>query len=338
MSLETFASSRLLRAFTSEEVAEIYEIGESRSCAAGEVLFHRGDGGDTMYVLLSGAMEIQFPSGIEPKSLEPGDFLGELALVSPEHRRTATAVATEETELRVFDQEAFDRLLKSKPELLVALLKWMSSYLLTSEQRLTEGLLAKNVELEKTLDYLQRTREELDQQEILARTDELTGLYNRRSMQAEMETFLEHSGYEGGNLALVLIDLDEFKQINDTYGHPVGDAVLKAVAGIIRSSIRRIDLPCRVGGDELAVVFPQVGGDLARTRAEEIRDKIASHPFEIRGGLTRLRLSVSLGGALHLPGESVESLVQRADESLYESKRGGKNQVSWAASTDPEGS
>ena len=327
---EAFASSRLLRNFKAEEVAEIYEIGKSLRLPADEALFHRGDPGDAMYVVLDGRIEIRFPSGIESKLLGPGDFLGELALVSPTHRRTASAVAIEEARLRMFDQEAFDQLLESKPKLLVSLLKWISSYLLSSEQRLTDGLLAKNLELEKTFDYLQRTREELDQQELLARTDELTGLYNRRSMQAEIETFLEHSGYEGGNLALVLIDLDEFKQINDSHGHPAGDAVLKALAGIIRSSIRRIDLPCRIGGDEFAVVFPQVGSELARIRAEEIRQRIAAQPFELRGGLRRISVTVSLGGALHAPGESVDSLFRRADERLYHSKRTGRNRLSWA--------
>jgi diguanylate cyclase (GGDEF)-like protein len=328
-SFEAFASSPLLRAFTPSEVAEIYNTGKPMRLGRGEELFHRGDGGDTMYVVLSGRIQLVFPGDIAPKVLRSGDFLGELALVSPDHVRTATAVGLDHAELQLFDQQAFERLLETKPRLLVSLLKWISSYLLSSEQRLTSGLQKKNQELEQTLDHLRRTRAERDRQEALAHTDELTGLLNRRSMNVELEALIRRPLAPGERLALLLVDLDDFKRINDTHGHPCGDAVLRAVAGILRSSVRPMDLPCRIGGDEFAVVFPGVTRDLARTRAESIRQRICEDPLDLRGFGKRMTVSVSLGGAFYGEGDTVSELFARADQALYEAKRRGKNRLTW---------
>ena len=328
--LDAFAASPPLRSFTAAEVAEIYDTGRPLELERGEVLFRRGDPGDSMYVLLSGRIQLVFPTAIAPKVLGPGDFLGELALVSPNHVRTATAVALEDSELQGFGQEAVDRLLETKPRLLVSLLKWISSYLLTSEQRLTTGLQTKNQELERALDHLQRTRLERDEQETLARTDELTGLLNRRSMNVELEDLVRRPGLPGEELAVLLVDLDDFKGINDTHGHPFGDAVLKAVAGILRANVRPGDLPCRIGGDEFAVVFPGVTRELALRRADDLRRRIVEQPFELRGFGRKITVSVSLGGAFHRPGEPIAELFARADRGLYESKRAGKNRLTWA--------
>jgi diguanylate cyclase (GGDEF)-like protein len=340
-SFEAFAASPLLRTFTPGEVAEIYNIGKPMPLRRGDVLFRRGDPGDTMYVILAGRVQLIFPSQVSPKVLRSGDFLGELALVSPDHTRTATAVGLDDSELQLFDQEAFETLLETKPRLLVSLLKWISSYLLTSEQRLTAGLQTKNQELEKTLDHLRRTRAERDRQEALARTDELTGLLNRRSMNVELEALLRQPMSGTERLALLLVDLDEFKEINDTFGHPCGDAVLQAVAGILRTNIRPADRPCRIGGDEFAVVFPRVSREMVQARAEEIRRRVGSQPLELRGFGRRVPVTVSMGGALHRSGESVAELFARADGGLYESKRRGRNRLTWAddlaLSRDPGG-
>ncbi len=335
-SFEAFAASPLLRSFTPSEVAEIYTIGKPMRLCRGDVLFCRGDSGDTMYVILSGRVQLIFPKDISPKVLRSGDFLGELALVSPDHVRTATAVGLDDAELQVFDQQAFDALLETKPRLLVSLLKWISSYLLTSEQRLTSGLQKKNQELEHTLDHLQRTRAERDRQEALARTDELTGLLNRRSMNVELENLARQPRSSGERLAVLLVDLDEFKKINDGHGHPCGDAVLRAIAGILRASVRAMDLPCRIGGDEFAVVFPRVTRELAQARAEEIRRRVGEQPLDLRGFGRKIQVSVSLGGAFHRPGESLAELFARADQGLYESKRRGRNRMTWVEGGWPE--
>jgi diguanylate cyclase (GGDEF)-like protein len=333
---DAFASSPLLRSFTPDEVAEIYATGRPVQLERGKTLFRRGEAGDSMFVILAGRVQLIFPTDIQPKVLGPGDFLGELALVSPDHVRTATAIGLDGGTLQVFDQQAFETLLETKPRLLVSLLKWISSYLPSSEQRLTSGLEERNRELEQTLSHLQRTRAERDRQEELARTDELTGLLNRRSMDDELRQLVEQERPEGEALALLLVDLDDFKGINDTYGHPCGDAVLRAVAGILRSSVRPEDRPCRIGGDEFAVIFPSVRPDLARSRAGEIVRRIADGPFEVRGVARSIRVSASLGGAFYEPDEPLAELFARADRALYASKSEGKDRLTWFTRTEPE--
>jgi diguanylate cyclase (GGDEF)-like protein len=111
--------------------------------------------------------------------------------------------------------------------------------------------------------------------------------------------------------------------------------VLQAVSGVLRSNVRPGDLPCRIGGDEFAVVFPAVSRDLARRRAETIRLRIVEQPFELRGFGRKVTISVSMGGAFHRPGEPVAELFARADQGLYESKRRGKNRLTWADDLTP---
>ena len=155
------------------------------------------------------------------KSLHAGEVFGELAFVTGRHLRTATArVKQLLTRLRVIDEAAFGRISSiPQPRLLVRLLRHTCSYLLASENRLIESLRKKNRELESTLDYLRRTREEVDYQELLANTDQLTGLYNRRCLDRQLDKFIDRAHDTGTGLALILIDIDQFKGVNDTHGH-----------------------------------------------------------------------------------------------------------------------
>jgi two-component system cell cycle response regulator len=125
----------------------------------------------------------------------------------------------------------------------------------------------------------------------------------------------------------MICDLDRFKAINDTYGHDVGDEVLREFARRLRQNVRGIDLACRYGGEEFVVVMPDTGGDIARRVAERIRAQIEGQPFLLPSGLT-IAATVSVGvSSLGLAGDDVESLMKRADLALYEAKTGGRNRV-----------
>jgi diguanylate cyclase (GGDEF)-like protein len=167
--------------------------------------------------------------------------------------------------------------------------------------------------------------------ERLAGTDELTGLLNHRRLQEILGREVRRAERHGGALALVMLDIDNFKAINDVYGHQQGDAVLRAVSATLQSSIRAIDFAARYGGEELAVVLPDCEIGQAATTAERIRHAIASLHVPLRCGRT-ISVTASLGVAsLDVETRTRQQLVEAADAALYVAKRAGKNRVEVAA-------
>ncbi|MDQ2695081.1 MAG: GGDEF domain-containing protein [Pseudomonadota bacterium] len=159
------------------------------------------------------------------------------------------------------------------------------------------------------------------------RLDDLTGLLNRRFFLRRLHSEFSRSQRYDRALSLLLIDLDDFKQINDTHGHPAGDALLSALGRVIGACLRRsIDCAARYGGEEFAVLLPETAGARARLVGEKIRRVIER--LQIRHGGTVLGVTVSLGLAARGEGiATAEELVQKADQRLYAAKHKGKNRV-----------
>ncbi len=158
----------------------------------------------------------------------------------------------------------------------------------------------------------------------LKSVDGLTQVFNRRHFLDALEREISRCQRHHRDLALLLIDADRFKEINDRFGHVAGDAVLKEVASVMKRLIRREDVLARYGGEEFALILPEAGGGLALRTAEKIRKKISSRRFRHDG--RAISLSVSIGIApLGDRAKSATELIARADEKLYEAKRKGGN-------------
>ena len=176
--------------------------------------------------------------------------------------------------------------------------------------------------------YTERLRDNVQMTVEMAITDALTGLHNRRYMETHLSTLVEQAASRGKPISLLILDIDYFKSVNDTYGHDAGDDVLREFAVRLRKSIRNIDLACRYGGEEFVVVMPETDMGVATTVAERLRRRIATEPFPIQQEMQLLDVTISIGIAgLHGAEDNAAAMLKRADQALYRAKRDGRNRV-----------
>lgn len=159
----------------------------------------------------------------------------------------------------------------------------------------------------------------------LSMIDELTSLFNRRKIMEILKTEIERSVRYSYDLSVILCDIDDFKKVNDTYGHKMGDIVLKKVSTVIKNSLRKVDFVGRFGGEEFLIVSPQTTIKNAVTLAERIRRILESVTFE---GLDR-KVTISMGISMFESGKDIDKLINEADVALYKAKDSGKNCVKW---------
>ena len=175
--------------------------------------------------------------------------------------------------------------------------------------------------------YTGQLRESVQTSMELAVTDALTGLYNRRYMESHVGTLVDRSAARGKSLSVLLLDIDYFKAINDTWGHDAGDDVLRDFSDRLRTCIRGIDLACRYGG-EFVVVMPDTDIGVATMVAERIRRRVAGDLFPIQNGQRQIEVTISIGiAARSVPEDTAAMILKRADDALYRAKRDGRNRV-----------
>jgi two-component system cell cycle response regulator len=185
--------------------------------------------------------------------------------------------------------------------------------------------------------FQDRLRDTLEQNIAAALTDSLTGLHNRRYLSRHLDGLIASAAETGKSIGALVVDIDHFKSINDTYGHPVGDEVLRVVANRLQRNLRSFDTIARWGGEEFVVVMPDASIDVAVAVADRLRRKVATVPVRY-GDNQELTVTVSIGiGVFHGADDNAEALIRRADEGLYAAKRAGRNRISAAGeeSTEP---
>lgn len=181
-----------------------------------------------------------------------------------------------------------------------------------------------------------RLRENQRRSLSLALIDELTGLFNRRYLFAHLDELLSRRAEIGSDIAVLVLDIDHFKAVNDRYGHLGGDAVLREMAARMLRQVRSVDLVARFGGEEFVVVMPETNLAGAATVAERLRAEIAGEPFPIGGDNGCVPITISIGVAIADTADSgVDTVLKRADDALYAAKNGGRNRVVSLSAAEP---
>ena len=263
-----------------------------------------------VYVVLSGRLSVHLGSLDAPKiaDLGPGACAGEMSLIEDKDP-SAFVVATEPSHLMVISHTLLWRMVDRSHTFCKNLLIVLSERVRSDNE------------------YIANSLGVLRQAERSAQTDALTGLGNRHWMRTMFEREVTRALHSNKALCLMMIDVDNFKAFNDQYGHIAGDSVLVAVAETLREYLRPTDLVARFGGDEFAVLLPDLHIKQARQTAERIRQQIAGlSPPSLTTAVT-----VSIGLADRTKKDDVATLVQRADAAMYDAKEAGRNRVAVAA-------
>lgn len=317
-------ASQGVAVLSEQECALFSRCGSVRSFAVGGEIFTRGVRGDSLFVVLEGEVDLDFGDDVQGKRLGPREFFGELGLLIDSHARSAAAVAASDCKLLELKGRDLQALIDHEPATVSRFMHRAIVRVVSSEQDLIRRLRGRNAELQSALDDLRVTAHRLNQSEELNRTDELTSLGNRRGLNVFLERMGEADGLHG--YGLMLIDCDRFKEINDQYGHLIGDRVLQSVANILRSLPGENDFACRLGGDEFCLVMHAAPEELLRyanyivSTAQSLRMTQHSPP---------LITTLSVGAYLVDPTGDWDDWYVCADAALYRAKRVGGNRVEW---------
>lgn len=304
------------------EIALIDGLFKTRRFDAGEVLFREGDEGSEMYIVRSGtvATTISLPDGADREiaRFREGNFFGEMSIFE-NARRSATCAAAEESVLISLHEKDFYRIIEDHPGIAT---KIMFRMLNITAQRLRD-----------TGEFLSDMVHWGEAARRRAITDELTGAYNRRFLDEAMPGHLERARNSGSPLAVVMVDLDFFRDINEQYGHETGDRCIVEVVRVFNRVLRKSDILARFGGDEFTVLMPDVPPAGAMETAEQVRAEVASIdilktlPGTVRG------ITLSMGvAAFPDHGGDAPTLKQAADRALYHAKESGRNRAVCAGS------
>jgi diguanylate cyclase (GGDEF)-like protein len=287
---------------------------EYRQLAAGEIILSTEAESHYLYILLKGRLAIQLNShdDIPLATVEPGECVGEMSIIDS-RVPSAQVSATEQSQVLVIEQEILWRMISVSHEIARNLL-----YIMSERVRYSNLVIADSLEMQRKY-------------QRYASTDALTGLHNRGWLDDAFDREIKRSERDELPLALIMIDVDHFKNYNDEYGHLGGDQVLITVANAIRSPLRPNDLVARFGGEEFAVLLPETSVSNAEIIAERLRDHVAKADPGVLDKRQLPAVTISLGITGRQPGYSLDMMIAAADVAMYHAKRNGRNRVEVAA-------
>src|SRR3954469_13874712 len=269
--------------------------------------------------------------GAQPDPSITGDFPEQLhGVIAGAKQFLETAISDNRTQIKALDEVSAQVRPDSDPRPII-------EKLVTELTRSTARASALEANFVETAQELDKIRDSLKAAEQRSNTDALTGLANRRALEEFFRSAQIAAMETGAPLSILLIDVDHFKKFNDTFGHQVGDQVLRLVAQVLQKSVRDVDLAARYGGEELIAVLPGADLEACSSVAERIRRRIAEAKLTRRAtGKEIGSITVSIGVAQFRLAESADAMIERCDRGLYQAKRLGRNRTVTETELEPE--
>lgn len=281
-----------------------------RSVETGEIVLSTTAENQHLYILIKGRLVVQLGDhdDIPLATIEPGECVGEMSIIDS-RIPSAQVKASEATTLLVIEQDVLWRMVSVSHEIARNLL-----YIMSERVRYSNLVIADSLEMQRKY-------------QRFAMTDALTGLHNRGWLDDAFDREIKRSKRDELSLALIMIDVDKFKDFNDTYGHLAGDQVLIAVGNAIRSPLRPNDLVARFGGEEFSVLLPETSIENAEIIANRLRENVSKTDPGVVDGKQLPAVTISLGISDGRAGYDLETMIASADVAMYHAKQNGRNRV-----------
>ncbi len=301
----------LFRGVRPEDVQDLLQRCDRRDLAAGELLLSPGAKNEHVFIVLSGSLNVHVGSPGTPvlATMEVGACVGEMSIIE-DRDPSAYVIGAEDTHLLVIHQSVLWEMVDASHDFAKNLLVVLSERVRSHNKVIADSY------------------GELRKFERHATTDALTGLGNRHSMEESFPREIARCEKDEEPVSLIMVDVDNFKDFNDKFGHIAGDRALAAVSRILRKQFRPRDVLVRYGGDEFAVLLPQVGEETAMTIADRVRAAVSGTTSDGSDSLITIPVRISMGVAEKCPDSSLDNLIRAADAALYRAKHAGRNVVS----------
>ncbi len=301
----------LFKGVSPDDIHELLQRCDRRDLATGELLLSPGAKNEYVFVVLSGSLNIHVGAPEAPPltTMEMGACVGEMSIIE-DRDPSAYVIAAEDTHMLVIHQSILWKMVDSSHEFAKNLLVVLSERVRSHNRVIADSY------------------GEMRKFERHATTDALTGLANRHAMQDSFPDVITTCIEQDDPVALIMIDVDNFKQFNDMFGHIAGDRALCAVSKVLRNQFRPNDELVRYGGDEFAVLLPGVDTEKALVVADRVREAVCGTTGDGSDSLIKIPIKISMGVADLCAQGSLDTLIRNADAALYRAKHAGRNAVS----------